>query len=166
MLLKTINHKTFAFAAVTALAAVSFQTTAAHAEGPFSRFAGHWRGNGKISLSNGSHESISCRGSYAVGGGGTSLTQNLVCASASYKVDVNSTVVEQGGQLSGTWSETTRGVTGSVSGTISGNSVRAIVNGGTFTAGIGISLSGNSQIVTIRPQGGTDIVGVTVSLRR
>jgi hypothetical protein len=165
MLLKTINHKTFAFVAVTALAAVSFQT-AAYAEGPFARFAGHWRGNGKITLSNGSHESISCRGTYAVGGGGASLTQNLTCASASYKVEVSSTVTAQGNQLSGTWSETTRGVTGSVSGTVSGNTIRAVVNGGSFAAGIGISVSGNSQNVTIRPEGGTDIVGVQVSLRR
>lgn len=166
MLLKTINHKSFAFAAVTALAAVSFQASAAHAEGPFSRFAGHWRGSGKISLSDGSHESISCRGTYAVGDAGATLNQSLTCASASYKVEISSTVQAQGNQLSGSWSETTRGVTGTVSGTISGGTVRAIVNGGTFSAGIAINVSGNSQTVNIRPQGGTDIIGVTVSMRR
>ncbi len=165
MLLKSINHKSFAFAAVTTLAVISMAQQA-YAEGPFARFAGHWRGTGKISMSDGTKELISCRGTYSVGDAGASLTQSLVCASASYKVEVSSQVEAQGGRLSGSWSEATRGASGSVSGTVSGGVIRAVVTGGTFSAGLSLAVSGNTQNVVIRPQGSTDIVGVTVTLRR
>jgi hypothetical protein len=166
MLLKSINRKSFALAVVTALAVASLQTAPAYADGPFEHFAGHWRGSGKISMADGTQESISCRGAYSVGDAGATLIQNLTCASASYKVEVSSQVQAQGGQLSGSWTETTRSVTGSVSGTVSGSTIRAIVTGATFTAGLSLVVNGSSQFVSIKPEGVTDIVSVTVSLKR
>jgi hypothetical protein len=166
MLLQSIKRKTFAFAVVAAVASVSLQVDAAHAEGPFARFAGHWRGDGKISLSNGTHESIRCRVNYAVGNAGTVLAQDLVCASQSYKFDVRSEVQAQGSALSGTWSETTRGVTGAVSGRVGGGTIQATVSGGTFSAGLALTVRGSTQYVTIRPSGPTDVVGVSVVLKR
>lgn len=166
MLLQSINHKTFAFTMVAALAAVSLQVREAHAEGPFARFAGHWRGDGKISMADGTKESIRCRVTYSIANAGTTLTQVLICASQSYKFDVNSQVQAQGRQLSGSWTETTRNVTGSVSGSVADGTILAIVTGATFSAGLSLNIRGNSQYVRIRPQGTTDVADVSVALKR
>src|SRR5665213_2598782 len=115
-MLQSINRKSFAFAVFAAAASLSLQVGVAHADGPFATFAGHWRGDGKISVSNGPQESIRCRVTYTTGNAGTVLGQDLLCASRSYKFDVRSEVQSNGNKVTGTWSETTRGVTGSVSG--------------------------------------------------
>ncbi len=165
MLLQSFHHKSFAFA-VLALAAISLQVSEADAAGPFARFAGRWRGDGKISMSDGTKETIRCRVIYSVSNAGTTLTQNLTCASQSYKFDVSSQVQAQGQQLSGTWTETSRNVTGSVSGRVTDGTILATVTGATFSAGLSLAVRGGSQYVRIQPQGTTDVVDVTVTLRR
>jgi hypothetical protein len=166
MLLQSINQKSFAFAALAVLTAVSLPSSSALAEGPFARFAGHWRGTGKISMSDGTKESITCRGSYAVADAGATLMQSLTCASASYKVEVSSQVQAQGDKLSGSWSETSRGVSGSVSGSVAGGIILATVTGATFSAGLSLKVTGGAQYVDIKPSGTTDITEVTVTMKR
>ncbi len=166
MWLQSFKQKSFAFAVVAALAAVSVQTCEAYAEGPFSQFAGVWSGGGTIALSNGTRERIRCRVTYSVANAGTLLQQSLVCASDSYKFDVSSQVQVQGSQLSGSWTETTRNVTGNVSGRVGDGIIRATVMGATFSAGLSLAVRGNSQSVVIRPQAGTDVLEVLVRLRR
>jgi len=61
-------------------------------------------------MSNGAAERIRCRATYAVNGAGRALQQTLRCASDSYRLDISSNVVSEGGALSGSWSEATRGV--------------------------------------------------------
>ena len=166
MLLQSFNRKSFAFVVVTALAAISMQTGPAHAAGPFSQFAGVWLGGGTISMSNGTHERIRCRVTYSVMNAGSSLVQNLVCASDSYKFDVRSDVQSDAGALSGSWTETTRNVTGSVSGRVRGGVILATVMGPAFSAGLSMAVRGNSQSVVIKPQAGTDVIEVMVRLKR
>jgi len=166
MLLQSFNHKPFALAAMTALAAACLPVSAAYADGPFSRFAGAWYGNGTISMRDGTRERIRCRVRYSVASAGTVLNQDLVCASESYKFDVKSQVQAQGGQLSGSWTETSRNVTGSVSGQVTPGTIRAIVTGATFSAGLSLAVRGGTQYVQIRPSGTTDVAGVSVALRR
>lgn len=165
-MLQSFNRKSFTFAVATALASLSLPVGVAHAAGPFAKFAGKWRGNGKITVSNGPQESIRCRVTYQIANAGTVLAQNLVCASRSYKFDVRSDVQADGSKVSGTWSETTRGVTGNLSGRVGNGSIQAVVSGGTFTAGLSLTVQGNRQYVTIRPDGATDVTGVSVTLRR
>src|SRR5476651_2231160 len=71
--------------------------------GPFAGLAGVWSGSGTVTLDDGSTERIRCRATYAVGGGGTGLNQSLTCASDSYRFNLSSNVVANGGSLSGTW---------------------------------------------------------------
>ncbi len=85
-------------------------------EGPFFGLSGYWSGSGTITMSNGAAERIRCRATYAVNGAGRALQQTLRCASDSYRLDISSNVVSEGGALSGSWSEATRGVSGSISG--------------------------------------------------
>jgi hypothetical protein len=149
------------------LAATAFQSAEAHAESALRSLAGYWGGSGIISMKNGTHERIRCRGSYAISDSGEALNQSLLCASDSYKFNVQSNVSESaGGVLSGSWAETTRNANGQLSGRVAGSHIVANVQGVGFTALISIVTHGRSQSVAITPSGGTDVVGVTVSMHR
>ena len=134
--------------------------------GPFSGLAGYWSGGGAITLSDGSTERIRCRAVYAVAESGAALNQTLTCASASYNLHVTANVVSNGGGVSGSWSESTHSVSGSISGRANSSSIQAYVSGAGFAASIGIRTHGGGQSVTIRPQAGTDVRAVSVSLHR
>jgi hypothetical protein len=101
-------------------------------QGPFAGLAGSWAGSGTIGMSNGTRERIRCRASYAVSGGGSSLQLSLRCASDSYRFELNSNVRYAAGDISGNWSEATRGVGGSLSGNASMSDIRARVEGPGF----------------------------------
>jgi hypothetical protein len=133
--------------------------------GPFAPLAGNWSGSGTITTSSGGSERLRCRARYAVGEGGRVLQQALTCASDSYKFEISSTVEARGGAVTGTWSEATRGVSGNLSGRISGPNISARVDAGGFSAGVAVNTSGRSQSVNIRPQG-TEITDVSVSLHK
>src|SRR5690606_31567468 len=82
-----------------------------HAEtGVFKGLSGHWSGGGTVALAGGPKERIRCKAVYSVSG--HELHQRLRCASDSYRFDLSSTVREQGGRLSGSWSETSRNIQG------------------------------------------------------
>jgi hypothetical protein len=129
--------------------------------------AGYWVGAGTISMKNGTHERIRCKGSYAVSDSGNAANQNLVCASDSYRFNVLSNVSENAsGVIRGSWSETTRKANGQLVGRVAGPYIVANVQGLGFTAAINIVTHGHSQSVSIAPTGGTDVVNVTVALHR
>jgi hypothetical protein len=132
---------------------------------PFAGLAGSWSGGGRIDLQNGTSERIRCRASYAVGGGGSMLQQQLRCASDSYRFDVSSTVESRAGSLSGSWSELTRNVSGQISGRAAVGRIQARVDAGVFVADLTVNTSGNQQSVAIVPQG-ADIRIVAVTMRK
>ena len=135
-------------------------------EGPFKGLTGAWSGTGTISVSNGSNERIRCRASYSVPPSGEKLHQELRCASDSYKFEVNSNVVaDEGGSLSGTWTETTRQVTGAVSGKVTPGEIHTQVNGTGFSATLAVSTKGGKQAVSIRPEG-TEIKAIEIEMKR
>src|SRR5258708_39443036 len=88
-------------------AAVAFFMASASASyaqsGPFAGLAGTWSGGGTVTLDDGSRERIRCRATYQVGAGGNGLNQRLLCARHSYKFDLSSNVIAEGGSLSRTW---------------------------------------------------------------
>jgi len=147
---------------VAAFAPVSH---AQRAVSPFAGLAGVWNGSGRIEMQNGNHERIRCRARYSVSEGGEMLVQDLRCASDSYKFDVNSTSQSDGGSLSGAWSELTRNVTGTLSGRASGGSIQARVTSLGFSAGLIVNTAGNTQSVTIIPEG-NEIRSVVVSMKK
>jgi hypothetical protein len=143
--------------------ALPLSVSPSHAQ--FAPLAGNWSGAGTISTSSGGSERIRCRARYVVGEGGRAFQQALTCASDSYKFEISSTVQAQGGTVTGTWSEATRGVSGNLSGRISGPNISARVEAAGFSAGVAVNTSGHSQSVVIRPQG-TDVTDVSVSLHK
>lgn len=153
--------------AAAVLAVLSLQVVDARAaDGPFTSLEGNWTGSGTITMKSGTRERIRCRATYAVSPAGNAINQRLLCASDSYRFNVVSDETEQGGVIGGGWSETTRNASGSVSGRIDGSVIRATVTGVGFTADLSLVTRGRTQAVSIRPSGGTDVVDVTVNLRR
>jgi len=155
-----------AFVIGAVMAVVVFAAAPAYAQsGPFSALAGSWSGGGKINFSDGSSDRLRCRATYAVGGGGSSASLTLRCASDSYNFSLSSNITSQGGAVSGTWSESTRGIGGTVSGRASGNSMQLQVLGAAFAAGMSLSVSGNRQVVSIAAPA-SQIRGATIVLTR
>jgi hypothetical protein len=106
-----------------------------------------------VSLDNGQSERIRCKATYAVSSDGTGLNQTLTCASDSYKFDLRSNVLAKAGVLSGTWSEASRNVSGSLEGRASSGQFDVVVSAPTFTANLSLTTQGNKQKVTIRSEG-------------
>ncbi len=149
-------------------AALALPATAARADpGPFAGYAGQWSGNGTISIAsnNGtSNERIRCRGNYSVSNSSTVVNINLRCASDSYRFDLASEVRSTGGQLSGSWTESSRGVNGTVEGRVSGGQVTALVQTAGYAATFNISTRGNKQTIAISSKG--ELRAVNISLTR
>ena len=145
---------------------ISAQAQAEPGSGPFLGLSGHWSGAGTVTMANGATERIRCKAAYAVNVTGKAVQQTLRCASDSYRVEISSNVISEGGSLSGSWAEATRGVSGNISGRASGAEIVANVAGGGFTAHLDVRIQGERQSVTIRPQGGTDVTAVSIALRK
>src|SRR5580700_10572159 len=159
MAMRSRSTKLFARAIAGLLLAIGLCLTAPKVyaqSAPFAGMAGSWSGGGRIDLQNGSSERIRCRATYSVGGSGSTLQQQLRCASDSYRFEVSSTVESQGGLLSGSWSEATRNVSGQISGRAAGGRIQATIDAGAFTADLTVHTSENQQSVSIAPRG-TDI---------
>jgi hypothetical protein len=72
-------------------------------ESPFLGLSGHWSGAGTVTMANGATERIRCKAAYAVNATGKSVQQTLRCASDSYRFEISSNVISEGGSLSGSW---------------------------------------------------------------
>ena len=138
----------------------------AFAAGPFANFPGEWTGNGDITMSDGARERIKCKASYSVGPSGQALNINVNCASDSYRVNIISNVVAQGSNFSGTWRETTRQVSGDVTGSVPATGeFQASLSGTGFGIELAATSNGKVQAITINSQG-TDVKSVKISLRK
>jgi hypothetical protein len=135
------------------------------AENPFAQITGSWSGQGKITVQNGSSERIRCRGTYRAGESAATLSISLRCASDSYKFELASDVTYDGGNISGSWNETTRSVYGQLSGRATATNITAQASAVGFSASLSIATRGNSQSVAIRSPG-SEISEVTVSMSR
>ena len=138
---------------------------ASHAQsGPFAGMAGVWSGSGTITLDDWSTERIRCRATYAVGAGGNGLNQSLTCASDSYRFNLSSNVRASGGSLSGTWSESSRGINGSLQGRGANGNFQVVASAPGFNANITLTTRGNRQSVVIRAE--SQFRGASISLSR
>jgi hypothetical protein len=151
--------------AVITLFVVSASGSASYAQlGPFAGMAGNWSGGGTVTLEDGSTERIRCRASYAVGAGGNALNLSLICASDSYKFDLRANVIADRGVLSGTWSESSRGVNGNLEGRGANGNFQVVASAPGFDANITLTTRGNRQSVVIRAE--SQFRGATISLTR
>jgi len=120
-----------------------------HADpGPFAGMAGTWGGSGTVALEDGSTERIRCRASYRVSG--PRMTLVLTCASDAYKFGLEADLLAEGSAISGSWSETSRGVSGVLQGRGGGGNFQLIATTAGFNANIALATRGNKQSVSIR----------------
>jgi hypothetical protein len=151
-------------AAAALLTALVCGSTSHAQSGPFAGLAGVWSGGGIVTLDDGSTERIRCRATYAVGNGGNGLNQSLTCASDSYRFNLASNVVASGGSLSGTWSESSRNVSGNLEGRGSNGNFQVTASSPGFTANISLMTRGNRQSVVIRAE--SQFRGASITLSR
>ena len=164
--LAVIRRLIFAFVTLclaTFLATVSNSASYAQS-GPFAGMAGNWSGGGTVTLDDGSTERIRCRASYAVGAGGTGLNLSLVCASDSYKFELRGNVISDRGALSGTWSETSRGINGTLEGRGANGNFQLVASAAGFSANLTLTTRGNRQSIGIRAESG--FRGASIALSR
>jgi hypothetical protein len=155
--------KRLIFAALTLLA-VTLSGSAGYAQsGPFAGMAGNWSGGGTVTLDDGSSERLRCRASYAVGAGGNGLNLTLVCASDSYKFDLRGNVIADHGALSGSWSETSRGVNGDLEGRGANGNFQVVATAAGFNANISLTTRGSKQSILIRSEGSFRAASIALS---
>jgi hypothetical protein len=131
--------------------------------GPFAGMAGHWTGGGTVNLEDGATERIRCRANYAVAGAELGLT--LTCASDSYKFNLEGRVVAgPGGVVTGTWSESSRNISGSLHGRGGSGSFQVVASGPGFNASISLSTRGNRQSISMRAD--SQFRGASIALSR
>ena len=149
--------------AAAVLFAASVSGSAGYAQsGPFAGLGGNWHGGGTVSLDDGSTERIRCRASYAVRG--ASMDMTLTCASDAYRFNLQGEVVSEGGAISGSWSESSRGINGTLQGRGGNGSFQVIASAGGFNASISLSTRGNRQSIVMRAD--SQFRGASISLSR
>ncbi len=158
------HHHTVPLAVAVLISLSALQGHAAPV-GPFAGMAGSWSGGGNITMANGAQEQLRCRANYQVGGGGSQMQLSLRCASDGYNFNLVGDVESDGRAVSGSWSETTRNASGTVSGRVSGERIQVVARGDSFTAGLSLITRGNRQSVAIQPQG-TEISEVSIALAK
>jgi hypothetical protein len=136
--------------AAAVLFGASFSASPVHAQagGPFAGMAGNWAGGGTVTLDDGSRERLRCRASYAVAG--ASMTMTLTCASDAYRFQLTANVVDQGGAVSGNWTEASRNISGTLQGRGGGGNFDVVASTGGFNANISLRTAGNRQSIGMR----------------
>lgn len=134
-------------------AAVLFAAGIANSEsnaqsGPFAAMAGSWSGSGTVTLDDGSTERIRCRAKYAPIG--PTMEMSLTCASDAYKFNLAANVQSAGNAVSGSWSEASRNISGSLQGRGGSGNFEVVASAAGFNANIALKTSGNRQTVTMR----------------
>lgn len=150
--------------AAAVLLGASASTSPVHAQagGPFAGMAGNWGGGGKVTLDDGSRERLRCRASYAVAG--AQMTMTLTCASDAYKFQLAANIVDQGGAVSGNWTETSRNISGTLQGRGGGGSFDVLASTGGFNANITLRTAGNRQSINMRAD--SEFRAAAISLSR
>ena len=113
----------------------------------FASMAGTWSGAGTVMLDDGSSERIRCRATYKVSG--ASMEMSLTCASDAYKFNLRANTQAEGGNVAGTWSETSRNISGSLQGRGGGGNFQVVAATAGFNANIALKTTGNKQTVAI-----------------
>ena len=142
----------------------SAATTTAQA-GAFAGYSGSWAGAGAISMTSGAVERMRCTAAYRVDTGGSTLEQDLNCASDSYKFQLQNKIDATGSDISGRWLEVTRSAEGTITGRINAGRIEGAVTGPGFTATFALRERGSRQQIVIKAQGG-DIAEISAELVR
>ncbi len=166
--MSTLWIKTCVLTTATIIYLLAASSGYAQKRGPFAKFGGSWNGNGEIILANNTKEVIRCRGNFVATDAGivSNLRLELKCANAGgSRFELLCDLNNSSGTVTGTWTEITRGLNGSVSGTMSEDKISAVAEGQTFTARLQIISYGDKQHIVISSPG-SEISQVLIGLLR
>ncbi len=135
------------------------------AAGPFESLSGSWSGTGTVHPQGGSPERIRCNATYRPQGA-NAVGAQLRCASDSYNFDLSGQISSDGRSLQGQWTEKSRGVGGTVEGTISGDRMLVHIDSAGFAADLGINTRGKQQTVNMESHGAGQVVRGSISMSR
>ncbi len=137
------------------------------AEGPFAGFNGHWSGTGKVRTDE-KTERIRCKANYRVAdSSGHDAKLELTCKSDTYSFDlVGDFQAENGGKISGRWTERSRNIGGTVIGQGRGSHMQILVESSAFAANLVMVTRGTRQSVSIDSHGGGQVVKASIDLHR
>jgi hypothetical protein len=138
------------------------------ATGPFADFRGNWSGSGTIRQQGSPTERVRCDANYRpIGSTQHQIILQLRCKSDSYNFDLTGQFqADSGNQITGNWTERTRGIGGTVVGNARGNRIQIHVESGGFSATMYLVTRSRHQSVTIDSHGGGQVVKASISLRR
>ena len=152
---------------VLALWLLSYVSSFAQGPAPFEKLAGQWAGSGTIDLSSGAREAIRCRAAYDVLDQQNKLQLSIRCASESYNFELRASATDNAGAITGTWSEATRNVAGTISGKTNGDQFQITAKSQPFTANLTLTTHGDRQSVVIQSQEAqTSVKGASITLQR
>ncbi len=140
-------------------------SAAAETRTTFEQLAGRWVGEGRLGVKDARPESVKCRVTYVLTGDTRQAKQTIRCASASGHVEVQSTLKEAAGVLSGTWQELTRDWGGDLAGSVTQHGLKVAIKGVDLNADMEIILRGGRQIIEIQFFGGS-LIGLTLVLAK
>jgi hypothetical protein len=149
-------------AAALVFAASLANTESKAQSGPFAPLAGSWSGAGTVTLDDGSTERIRCRAKYAPIG--PTMEMSLTCASDAYKFNLGANVKAEGSAIAGSWSESSRNISGSLQGRGAGGTYELVASTAGFNANISLKTTGNKQTVTMRAD--SQFRGANISLSK
>ena len=87
----------------------------------------------------------------------------LTCASDAYKFNLQADVVAQGGEVSGTWSEASRNVGGTIQGRGAGGSFQVVASAAGFNSSISLKTAGNKQAIAMRADSQFQAANISLS---
>jgi hypothetical protein len=149
--------------AAAVLFAASFAATDGKAQsGPFAPLAGNWSGGGTVTLDDGSTERIRCRAKYAPIG--PTMEMSLTCASDAYKFNLGASVKAEGSAITGSWTETSRNISGALQGRGSGGNYDLVASTAGFNANLALRTSGGKQTVSLKAD--SQFRGANISLSK
>ena len=157
-----LNRRLLMAAAVLFVTAVATSSESKAQAGPFAPLAGTWSGVGTVTLDDGSTERIRCRAKYAPVG--PTMEMSLTCASDAYKFNLGADVKAEGGAIAGSWSETSRTISGALQGRGAGGNYELVASTAGFNANISLKTSGNKQSVRMRAD--SQFRGADITLSR
>lgn len=162
----TISHTmTAKFTKAASVVTLLIMATASASAGPIDHLPGRWSGWGSIKLSNGNTEQVKCVATYFVKNAGSSLRQNLRCASASYKIDAVADMTVTGNRVVGDWTEQTHSNSGKINGSITGDNFALAITGPNFTADLALTTSPCKLSINLTPQN-FDVTRIAIGLRK
>src|SRR2546423_14825190 len=78
------------------------------------------------------------------------MNMSLTCASDAYKFNLQASVVDQGGVVAGTWTESSRNVGGSLQGRGGGGNFQGLANAAGLNANISLGTAGGQPSAVMK----------------